>query len=253
MQRAHAMLRGAVGEEAGGLAADVDHIARCAGVAIAGDEAELVPRVQVERELAEDVCVVEREASADTEPVEQIAKVALAAGDQPGGFFRRADRPFRGDRCAEHVRDDAGDDAVACAVACGDVEDGAGAVGVAGRKSAAEQRDGADGVAVDHGERAEVARVFKRVGRMIDERAIHVDAGMRHAHAADGEVGVEILIGGDAGKAGDGAERIVGEDCRKILQLGVVERVLRGGIGHHGIERGGGDCDLLGVAQSLLA
>ena len=91
---------------------------------------------------------------------------------------------------------------------------------------------------------------------MVDQDAVEVDADVREACAADGEVGVEVLVGGDGRQEGKGAKGIVGEDGGEVLLFVAVEGVLAGGVGDGGVEGAGGDGDLLfgleGVAQSVL-
>ena len=54
----------------------------------------------------------------------------------------------------------------------------------------------------------------------MEEDAVEVDADAVEGGGAEGELGGEIVVGGDAGEALDGAERVVGKDAGEVAEFG---------------------------------
>ena len=75
---------------------------------------------------------------------------------------------------------------------------------------------------------------------------------MFDARAADGEVAVVVVGGGDAGKALHAAQG-VGEHAREIFQIGGFEGVAFGSGRLDGVEGAGGNGDMLAALEHALA
>ncbi len=80
----------------------------------------------------------------------------------------------------------------------------------------------------------------------MEEDAVEIDADAVEGGRAEGELCREIVVGGDAGEALDGAERVVGKDAGEITEFGAGE--VQVGLGGEGASL---DLDGFGAAEGV--
>ena len=78
---------------------------------------------------------------------------------------------------------------------------------------------------------------LNHVERLVQEDAVRVQANAAEIGAPQGKTGVEVVIGGDTGKALYGAQRVIGQHACQILGVGSGEHQGTRAIGPRGFEK----------------
>src|SRR4051812_47041770 len=167
---------------------------------------------------------------------QQSAEVALTARNEPGGFPGSRDRAFAADGKSGHANVGASGDAFAIAFTSADIKDCSGALSVLGRESAADQFERVDHVAVEDGRGTGLLDVFCGMERTAQQDSVDVNADVGKSRAPQRKLGVVIIRSRDTGEGLNGAQRVVDDDGRQILQLRTIERIGSGYARLNGIE-----------------
>ena len=96
------------------------------------------------------------------------------------------------------------------------------------RMRAGEQRRGFDDIAVDQSDRAGVLHAADGVEQQRAVDAIHRDPDVRRSKATHGELGAEVVAGGNAGKDLHGPEGIVGHESPEGEEIAAAQHELTG-------------------------
>ena len=164
------------------------------------------------------------------QPLDEQLQIALTRGHSHDPRFAAPMRSFADDRCARAADGDTRLPPLARSLPEPEIELRAGAVAVALRVAAVQQRHVLENVAVDHRDRPRRGPVFdgadgvqqKRRGEAVD-RHVH----MGEIAAAHAELAAEIVAGRDPRQHLDGAQRVVGQHAAQILDVGAAEHLLR--------------------------
>ena len=170
---------------------------------------------------------------AEIDPVEDVVQVALAERHDPRSPLLLAQRPFEKPARVRSAGFQAPLKLLAIAFPRFDGQNPGGAIGIADRPRALVQGHVVGHIAVEDGQRAVAGLAIGRVERRMQQHAVQIQADAIERRAAQRELRVEVVVGGDAGQALDGSQRVVGQHAGQVLAFLALQRDGRGG-GHGG-------------------